>query len=214
MNRFIQKLLTEGVATTGELRWDGAEDAIAAIDDATRRDAPGRLPVVDLDAAKWAFCQLHAASRLSVDRSIRESELGRELSEASILIGEVRVRPTPPSGPGPGVAYSVDLAFRYLPDLHRLVERRLRDDPLLREIRHLTREWPLSSIGVPDVEVPRERLDTLRRDPALRRVYIDRVIDRRDATRLDVAWVRDGVLAAFGAALPVPPDFAKALAAR
>jgi len=61
----------------------------------------------------------------------------------------------------------------------------------------IARAWPLSSVGVAgvsDVDV-----DPFIDHPSLRRLYADRIVERRDASRLGDPRVRAAVREAIGA---------------
>jgi hypothetical protein len=99
--------------------------------------------------------------------------------------------------PSPEVCYSTDLALRVLPQLLALARGVALDDPLVIGLNTLAHDWPLSSVGVPEVTNVDESpfID----HPTLRRLYADRIIERRDVSRLTDPRVVAAVREALGA---------------
>jgi hypothetical protein len=112
-------------------------------------------------------------------------------------IAESLGRPCP-AAPAPDVCYSADLFLRYLPDLVRLARAAGEADTLVDHLLRLAREWPLSSVGIAGVEANADHVEALMRHPSLRQLYIDRMIDRRDVTRLGPPSVRAALQATLG----------------
>ena len=149
-----------------------AIDAIAVLRDADRRSRlhlPTGVPPVDFDLALMAATQFADGCRLLVD--YRQNDLADEVAKrlASLRPG------------GATAAVSVDLTFRYLPDLIRLAITADADGPLARALSTMAETWPLSSVGAPGTtaSLPAEVWSV----PALRMLYCDRVISRRDIER-------------------------------
>ncbi len=149
-----------------------------------RLELPGEPPALDLVAARWAAVVFHRACQFTVHRDLSPIDLERELG---------RPCPCPRS---PGVDYSVDLVFRFLPDLLNLARSAAESDPLVGCLRQWARLWPLSSVGVPGLG----SLDgaSFLGHPALRALYVDRILARGDAGRLGDERVRQAVDAAVG----------------
>ncbi|MBI3099258.1 MAG: hypothetical protein HYY93_13610 [Planctomycetes bacterium] len=148
--------------------------------------------------ALWAARLLYRGCRALVDRATDTSTLQRHLAAPC------------PASPSPSVAYSADLALRYLPDLFRLSKGLSEDDPLNASLLRLAREWPLSSVGIPGVgEVdPALILD----DRCLRLLYVDRILASRDLSRAGDPRVREALLEALGAFGPqLAPSFGAVL---
>ena len=99
--------------------------------------------------------------------------------------------PVPAAAPA-SLHYSVDLSFRFLPDLLRLARSEAEGDPLLRHIRQWAAAWPLSSVGIPDLELG--SIEPIVEHPCLLSIYCDRIIALRDRSRLGDSRV-DGALA-------------------
>ena len=130
--------------------------------------------------------------------------------------------PPCPAAPSPSTCYSVDLTFRFLPDLHRLVQQASPQDPLCQVLKTWGLEWPLSSVGLefkksetPEPQISNNdlqnqvtqpdpgsemtsRLDSWWDNPCLRRLYVDRVLDRGDTHRLADPRVAQAVREVLG----------------
>lgn len=191
-----------GVSQPGELGEDEllrADALLAEQELYVRRDFPGAAPLWSPPAARWAAVMFYRACQLAVYR---------ELQVESYVAAP---GPPAPERPADGaclasVHYSVDLVFRFLPDLQRLAHGVARQDPLLERIAQWGRDWPLSSVGMKDL-VP-QHVDGLVAHPGLLRYYADRVIARRDASRLQHEQVRAAVRQALGLYDALAPELA------
>lgn len=176
----------------------GAEDVLRQMDGHARLDAPGEAPKLSLPSATWAALTLYRGAQLLVHRDASAEYVREAMS-------------TPcPERPSADVVWSVDLTLRYLPDLLSLSRGVAEGDPLVAELARIAGDWPLSSIGVREAEA--RDLSAIVGHPCLRRLYADRVLERRDLARLSDARVRDAVREAIGAHDELWPEAAKALA--
>jgi hypothetical protein len=123
-------------------------------------------------------------------------------------VAEMLAAACPASDP-PSVHYSVDLTFRFLPDLGKLARCVSPRDPLLAHIGKWAVEWPLSSVGMADVGPV--RIDPWAEDPCLLGLYVDRVIARGDLPRLGDRRVRKAVQRAVGPFPDLAPRMAAAI---
>ncbi|MBI2192953.1 MAG: hypothetical protein HYU36_13315 [Planctomycetes bacterium] len=156
-------------------------------------------PELSLPAAQWAATTLYKACQLLVYRDLDAEAVRQAFSQPC------------PEAPGPRTAYSVDMTFRYLPDLITLARAAAEKDSLVAELLALARNWPLSSVGVKnlgDIEV-----SALLDDSSLRQLYVDRILERRDTSRLADPRVRAAIQEALGAFPDLSPEMVKALAA-
>ncbi len=200
LEAFLTRLAQDGVAcveadpalTSGDrwaeiiLRWDATQKAEFA----------GGAPEISLLAAEWAAVRLYRACQAVVCRDMPPQDLQRFLAEPC------------PEARSASVDYSVDLLFRFLPDLVQLTRRLAQNDPLVAELLVLARGWPLSSVGIPDLgEVAAPLLDA----PALRQLYVDRVLATQDLSRLQHREIRSAVQIALGAYPELAPKIATAL---
>src|SRR5207253_2041538 len=116
-------------------------------------------------------------------------------------------------GPGartPADHYSADVVLRFLPDVWRLSRDVASADPLVKYLQELAGLWPLSSIGMPDVQVAHlgEFLD----DRCLVTLYADRILDRKDRSRLADPRARSAVQSAIGPFTDLAPEMSRHLA--
>ena len=125
----------------------------------------------------------------------------RELMPDDMLVREERLPQHPRTA---GDHYSADLALRFLPDIWRLAKEAAEGDPLLTTIRQMAARWPLSSIGIPDLPAP--VIDGIAGHPSLRTLYVDRIIERRDRSRLGDPRIREAFLTAIGAHRELAPE--------
>ena len=191
---FIYDLLDSGRVRV-EL-WGTVPDDMAAavryLDEAARLELPGRTPELRLAAATWALSLVYRAAQALIYREVDEQAVREALSMPC------------PSLPEADVCYSVDLAFRTLPDLISLARGLADDDPLVSELLALAKRWPLSSVGVKGLDAVDVR--AFIGDRCLRRLYADRIIERCDAMRLDHPLVRQAVREALGAYPELAPN--------
>ena len=85
-------------------------------------------------------------------------------------------------------------------------------DPLVDELFKLAAPWPLSSIGIDEIIVDDAALAAILEHPALKQMYVDRIIGRVAADRLENPDVRDAVRAAIGPFPGCAPELARRLA--
>jgi hypothetical protein len=185
--QFVQSLLDTGRVKVppGGDPLDDVEEAVAELDRAARTDAAFEPPALAVPVAAWALTTVYRAAQALVFREIDADAVRQMLAVPC---------PLPPS---PSVHYSTDLSLRYLPDLLALARGIAPDDPLVTGLTNLARAWPLSSVGVPaaaDAD-PTSFLD----HPSLRQLYVDRIIERGDASRLTHPAVRAAVRESVGA---------------
>ncbi len=204
---FVRNLWSEGrVRAPSPLERDepdedaraALEEALRDVDASDRLEFPGEAPPLSMPAAVWAVEMFRRACGCLVHRDLGGDDVARLLSEPC------------PATKSPAVCRSVDLTFRFLPDLVRLARAASPEDPLVARLMAWCREWPLSSVGVKDVgEVD---VSAIVSDPGLRSAYVDRIIERKDATRLADESVRAGVREALGAHPELADELARALA--
>lgn len=210
--RFVSQLWESGRVEVPELTGNGssplgveelnaAEEVLHRYEAGFREQLPGDPPEWNSSAALWGLEMLYQASSYLLHRDASVEVLRSSLS-----------RPCPEK-PSAGVCYSVDLSFRFLPDLQRMVTEIARNDPLCDILETWGMEWPLSSVGGPirrsivelgdpaqeppvqnTTELPpsNERrgetvwdLSGFWEHETLRRVYLDRILIAKDLSRLN-----------------------------
>jgi len=177
------RLATSAAAITPEDR-RLARAVLADFETSFRADLPAQPPEFSTDAALWAAEVMYRGCHFCVDRDADEKRLAETLLAPC---------PLPPSA---SVHYSADLVLRFLPELIKLARSAAPDDPLVGVLLKLAAQWPLSSVGVTDVQPVAAAM--ILEDSCLSRVYIDRIIARKDVSRLKNEAVRELVAAAFG----------------
>lgn len=175
----------------------GAEDVLRQMDGHARLEAPGEPPRLSVGAAVWGAFTLYRGAQLLVHRDAEADYVRKALADPC------------PERPSPETVWSVDLALRYLPDLLSLSRGVAEGDPLVEVLARIAGDWPLSSVGARGVEA--KDLSAWIEHPSLRRIYVDRVIERRDLTRLGPPRVDEGVREALGAYPELWPEAADRL---
>lgn len=165
---------------------DVTETVVRVLDFETtqRLDLPGIAPAVDEAALRWALVAFYHACQFQVYRHLGVSSLSD------------RFAAEPPSGSTAEAHYSVDLVFRFLPDLVKLAQSGSPEDPLLATLTEWCEAWPLSSVGVSDVKPP--HCEPILADECLLRIYVDRILRTQDESRLSDQRIRDEVSRAVG----------------
>ncbi len=201
---FLQALFEHGrvrVGAAGDTianeEWATVDAILAERHAADRMEFPGIMPPLEPAAARWAAEQFYRACQFAVHRDLGADKI------AVALAG-----PCPPA-PAASRHVSVDLTFRFLPDLYRLAKAAAEGDPLCERVRTWAAEWPLSSVGMPGVN-PSDVADVCEHAGLLAR-YVDRIVARNDRSRLTDPRMREAVRAALGNYHELAADLAGAL---
>ena len=109
----------------------------------------------------------------------------------------------------PSAHYSADLVLRFLPDIWRLARDAAANDPLVALLTELAGRWPLSAVGIPGL--PDSSMDVIAGDRCVLQIHVDRILQRRDRSRLADRRVRDAVLSAIGDHAELAPELAGAI---
>lgn len=185
---FLSRLSADGIAivTSDEALEpdDGWKKVIVEWDDVRRSELAFTAPELSLTAAGWAAVLMYRGCQALICRGVSPTDLARFFGDRC-----------PESVPA-SAAYSVDLLFRFLPDLVKLAQQVARGDPLVVELLKLARAWPLSSVGIADVG----DVDAapLLENPSLRQLYVDRIVAAGDTARLKDSAVRKAVQSSLG----------------
>ena len=164
---------------------------IAVFEQDYRLHLAGTPPALHLPALTWAVGQFYRASQCFAHRHLGEEVVSRDLAENA---------PVPSGGPPASlvpILYSVDLVFRFLPDLYRLAKAASEGDPLGQVLLRWGREWPLSSVGMPLESIG--SIEPIVHDPCLRSLYVDRIVSAGDRSRLADPRIREAIRVAGGA---------------
>ena len=201
--RFLNELQENGRVHVN-IKPDVSESVLAAFDASLRNyehmyrlelpgDAPDYIPIV----GRWAGLLLYQVSQFLVFR-----EIGAEIVEAAL-------RKPCPMPRSPAVCYSADLMLRFIPDCHSLARGFAQDDPLVGNLRTLAAQWPLSSVGIKELGP----LDcgAFIDNRCLRAMYVDRILERKDTSRLSDERTCDAVRSALGAYSELCPEISSHL---
>lgn len=203
---FLRQLFDHGRVTVEQdirLQLDEANlcELLGELDAAYRRQLPEKMPSLQLPAAMFGALIMYRGAQVLTYR-----DLGVEGLQQAIPVG--------PTADDAGEQTSVDLCLHFLPDLVRLARAASPDDPLVACLLELGARWPLSSVGIGGVtlnEQGRARVQALAKQPAAWRLYVDRVLQTGDASRLADTATRAAVRAAVGAYPQLAGKLAKEL---
>ena len=193
LHYFLQQLFDHGrvtVSATGDIAVEDPQlpELLQQYDQAWRQQLPRDLPPLDLTSALFGAMAIYRSAQVLVFRDTPVEGLQRA------LVG--------PSEFGAREQFSADLCLRFLPDLVRLARARSHDDPLVRCLLELGSRWPLSSVGIAGVElreVGNNRVAALTEQPTVWLLYVDRVLQTGDASRLADPRARTAARRAVGA---------------
>lgn len=188
--------LPEGCAGAGDAAVD---DLLVQHEMEYRQGVPGIPPSLDVPSARWAAHAFYQACQFLVFRNTPAEIITRELAQDC------------PAAKPASLHYSVDLVFRYLPDLYAHAHSASEDDVLVAQLRLWANRCPLSSVGIPGIEP--KNIDVLAGHPTLRTMYVDRIIAKKDFARLADSRVREWIKSAVGAFPQLAPEIAKAIEA-
>jgi hypothetical protein len=168
----------------------GAEQLLVGEADTLRLEFPGQPPPLDVGAAMWGATSLYRACQLAVYRELDAGAIDE-------LLGAAYPATAPVEGGAASRHWSVDLAFRFLPDLVRHAAAASPQDPLVVRLRDWCAQWPLSSVGVTSVSALNE--DDLAAHAELLQLYVDRILAKKDWSRLRHPAVRAAAQRSLGA---------------
>ncbi len=197
---FIQDLTKRGKVTVAgqviQFSKDDEQEAVLELEQYYQEEVlkmPLQAPAFVPQAALWAARYVYFAIQLAMLRDLEDDTVHSLLTEYP---GEVT----------PEAVYSVDLTFRYLPDLLGLAKGLAPGDVLVENLKKTLRQWPFSSFGT---ELAQE-VDhgVLLQHPSLAYAYIDRIIAFKDKKRVNTALVLGLVKEVLGDyAAVLWPDF-------
>lgn len=201
--QFLSCLLEDGRVTVSQSLALSAEDLrqadtlLTRYERLYRLEMPGEAPPFSSEAAAWAAIHFYRASQFTVFR-----DFGAEVLEKQL-------RDSLPPRRSPSEHYSVDLIFRYLPDLMKFAKTEAKDDPLLGYLQRWAVEWPLSSVGMR--ELGELDIDAFADHPGLLQLYVDRIIATNDQSRLHNERVRQAIAATLGMYPQLSPRLRQAI---
>lgn len=190
LSQFIQTCWQQGrVTVANELIDFSDEDKQQTVDALMQfyaQDAleqSGQVPPFNQNAALWAAIYLYRAVQFTLLRDKGAETVNEQLTPFNGTINAEAV-------------YSVDLCFRYLPHLFNLARGLAPGDVLVQHLLQSAAQWPLSSVGMPaNVE---NNLQVILNNDCLCRLYVDRIIEKRDVKRSTHALVNERVQESLG----------------
>ncbi len=202
---FLENLLDAGrvsapaIAALSDDEVQAGVQVLVDFEQRWRWELVGAPPEFSVPAARWAAVQFYRACQFTVYRDVPAEVIAHEMQKPC----EVPLNSA--------VHYSVDLTFRFLPDLVRFATSEAEQDPLVVHLQTWCQQWALSSVGVPGLKP--ENLDTgpITKHPVLLALYVDRILATKDHSRLHDACVSEAVRAALGVHQHLAPQTAEFL---
>lgn len=173
-----------------------AEKCLLQQDQLLRSNAPDGVPPLALATAMWGAKTLYRLCQLIAYRALDEAAIS-ELLSAPCPSTEIDRH------------WSVDLTFWFLPDVLRHATAASSEDPLVRHIRALAAQWPLSTVGMQVTNLQHEA--EIVASPGLLLLYVDRILAKTDLTRLTHPDVQAAAKQAIGLHTNLWPDIVKHL---
>lgn len=181
----------------GEIEISEAREFLANFESLYRLNIPGEPPRLDLEAALWAAVHYYKACQYAV---FREHGPDFAFTPAERAIAALE---------SPDSHYSVDLVFRFLPDLMAFC-RSATEDPLHQELLKWARQWPLSAVGI--IEAHEVDIAPLLGSASLMQVYADRAIESGDVRALQSARGAQAIEESLGLYQELAPELMRQLA--
>jgi len=147
-----------------------ATNYLHQIYDQDKLELPYQAPEFLAVASIWGANYLYRTIQCTVIRELEEEKVKELLPKYE---GEKTA----------SAIYSVDLVFRYLPDLLNLAKGISPDDILVKELKTTAHEWCFSTVGIELDETI--RLDEILDNPCLRMVYVERILKANDLKRMN-----------------------------
>lgn len=201
---FFSSLFEDGTVCVPEIEEisdadiEAANETLVEFEKQYRLEMPLEMPAFSVtDAQKAAFCFFRAC-QFTVSRDASAELIDTEFESLNEISDT------------PQTHYSVDLTFRFLPDLFRLSKSAMEEDPLVRHLHDWGIRWPLSSVGISDLKKS-ICTDGFSESSGLMRLYCDRIISTSDHSRLDAPRVRTLVEASWGMYPELAPHISKLL---
>ena len=173
---FLRKLFETGqaeVATpdpVGDEELRAADSLLFAFDQEFRNCLPNVPPELDINAARWAAAKIYRATQCIAFRDIPEQDVIASFANND-----------EPNTRDAKSHYSVDLHFRFLPDLLQHATRASEDDAIVQQLKTWCVQWPLSSVGVSNLGEC--DIGGFQDDVCLLMEYLNRIVERKDFAR-------------------------------
>ncbi len=145
---------------------------------------PNGAPDFDGAAALWAARTIYITAQFLLYRE----KTGTETSELLPSYGDLQT---------PGAILSADLCLRFLPDILEKAREISLEDPLIMLLEKHLYQWHFSGVGYP---LHKERLDwpLILESDCVRKLYVDRIIQRRSLSLTGIPVLQTWIKAALG----------------
>lgn len=188
--QFIQDIIQQGKVTVdGHVTPFSEEDKQAATQrlreyyELQKQELTATVPAFDAPAAIWAASFLYRTVQLVMLRDLGDDVVNKLLTPYDGVITAEAV-------------LSVDLSFRYLPNLVGLAKGLAPEDVLVKRLHEAAVQWPFSSVGM---KVEGEfNIEVILKNACVCRSYIDRIITARDIKRCNNPQVKEYIKEALG----------------
>jgi hypothetical protein len=188
--QFIQDIIQQGKVTVdGHVTSFSDEDKQAATQrlheyyELQKQELTATVPAFDAPAAIWAAGFLYRAVQLVMLRDLGDDVVNKLLTPYDGAVTSEAV-------------LSVDLSFRYLPNLAGLAKGLAPEDVLVKRLHETAVQWPFSSVGM---KVEGDfNIDVILNNACVCRSYIDRIITARDVKRSNNPQVKEYIKEALG----------------
>ncbi|NHA06337.1 hypothetical protein G7092_21185 [Mucilaginibacter sp. HC2] len=176
LSKFLNNLFSDGKVRVSRTICDfDASDLevstqlLAEFDRSERLEMPAGLPDLNEETALWAAQYLYRSIQFVLLRELDANSMDTNLRRYTGVADASAI-------------WSADLLFRHLGPLLKFSSRISPDDPLVHNLKETAAAWPLSSVGLNI----RTNVDTrpILNSPALKTIYLDRIIAHRDLIRL------------------------------
>lgn len=196
VSKFVEQLFLDGTVRLESSDLPASGDLTHAVqwvvdyEPTLRVHWPTAPPQIEPVSLQSVIDQFYRAAQLVVYRELGEDEIAKRISPDF-----ERAQHT--AADSPDAIYTIDLILRFLPDLVRRVRAMSSNDPLLKPLLDWGHRWPLSSVGIPDLEAGDP--EPVLRHPCLCQIYIDRVIEFEALDRLSHPEMAERVRGVLGA---------------
>lgn len=174
--KFLTGLMEEGRVVVGMESvtadvHEAARSLLIEFEFQYRNSMAHQAPEFDSSIALAAATKYYQACQFTLNRDLDAKSVSEKMSENLTSLNT------------PEAHYSVDLVFRYLPDLARFARSASERDPLVEHLLKWANQWPLSSVGMTIDSSP--NIDGFADHPALLQLYVDRIFKTGDVARLN-----------------------------
>jgi hypothetical protein len=188
--QFIQDIIQQGKVTVDGHVTPFADDDLQAATQRLRehyelqkQELTANVPAFDATAAIWAASFLYRTVQLVMLRDLGDEVVNKLLTPYDGVIT-------------PEAVLSVDLSFRYLPNLVGLAKGLAPEDVLVKRLNEAAVQWPFSSVGM---KVEGDfNIEVILNNACVCRSYIDRIVTARDIKRCNNPQVKEYIKEALG----------------